>query len=63
MLLYNSQFLLKTAQITKIFYPESVNDNYDNTDKNINDTGVITEKTEISSDSKKLNLLNFGNIK
>ena len=30
--------LLKTAQITKIFYPESVNDNYDNTVKNINDT-------------------------
>ena len=31
--------------------------------KDINDTVVITEKTEISSDSKKLNLLNFGNIK
>ena len=30
--------------------------------KDINDTGVITEKTEIRSDSKKLNLLNFGNI-
>ena len=30
--------LLKTAQITKIFYPESVNDNYDNTVKDINDT-------------------------
>ena len=25
--------------------------------------GVITEKTEITSDSKKLSLLNFGNIK
>ena len=30
--------LLKTAQITKIFYPESVNDNYDNTAIDINDT-------------------------
>ena len=30
--------LLKTAQITKIFYPESVNDNYDNTVKDIKDT-------------------------
>jgi len=30
--------LLKTAQITKIFYPESVNDNYDNTVIDINDT-------------------------
>ena len=31
--------------------------------KIINDTGVITEKTEITSEIKKLSLLNFGNIK
>ena len=31
--------------------------------KNINDAGVITEKTEITSEIKKLSLLNFGNIK
>ncbi len=30
--------LLHTAQITKIFYPDSITDNYDNTVKDINDT-------------------------
>ena len=31
--------------------------------KNINNRVVITEKTEITIDIKKLSLLNFGNIK
>ncbi len=30
--------LLHTAQITKIFYPDSITDDYDNTVKDINDT-------------------------
>ena len=34
----SNKVLLHTAQITKIFYPESITDNYDNTVKNINDT-------------------------
>ena len=34
----SNKVLLHTAQITKIFYPDSITDNYDDTVKNINDT-------------------------
>ena len=32
--------LLHTAKITKIFYPDSITDDYDNTVKDINETGL-----------------------
>tara|TARA_A100001015_G_scaffold144721_1_gene160566 strand:- start:237 stop:1214 length:978 start_codon:yes stop_codon:yes gene_type:complete len=40
----SNKVLLNTAQITKIFYPDSVTDNYDNTVKDIN---VIEFKDEV----------------
>ena len=39
------KILLHTAQITKIFYPDSITDNYDNTVKDINET-VFKDKVK-----------------
>ena len=39
--------LLHTAQITKIFYPDSITDDYDNTVKDIIETEFKKEMTEL----------------
>ena len=55
--------LLHTAQITKIFYPDSITDDYDNTVKEIGETKLKDRKDqydEISDSDNKVLIATYG---